>query len=178
MSWFDRLRNKDAVNYNEDSEEDLEEGLVFDSPLTSPTRPCQTRAGSPQILAHPTLGDNVDEDLDQVRQTLRNIGHTPLFRGDPEGQEALDKTDLAKTDLDESDEISEEIKESGVVTGAAGGDCQVQDQPVRMVNYDQQNEDDDANAFSNARDCKLPFNVHDIKRGGTQNNFKWDYAIS
>ena len=32
-----------------------------------------------------------------------------------------------------------------------------------MVNFDQQNEDDDANAFSNARDCKIPFNAHDIK---------------
>ena len=46
-----------------------------------------TRAGSPQLLAVPQLSDNVDEDLDQVRQTLLNIGHTRLFRvrEDPEG---------------------------------------------------------------------------------------------
>ena len=30
-------------------------------------------------------------------------------------------------------------------------------QPAIMVNYDQQNEDDLEGAFSNARDCKLPF---------------------
>ena len=32
-----------------------------------------------------------------------------------------------------------------------------------MVNYDKQNEDDDPGAIQNARDCKLPFNKHDIK---------------
>ena len=102
MSWFDRLRSQATVNYNEDSEEseeDLEEGLNFDSPLASPSRPVQSREGSPQELAHPTLNDNVDEELAQVSQTLLNIGHTPLFRGQnightqrlrgvPEGEEA------------------------------------------------------------------------------------------
>jgi hypothetical protein len=54
MSWFNRLRNPPAVNYNEESEEeDLEEGLNFDSPLTSPPRPVHSREGSPQPLAHP-----------------------------------------------------------------------------------------------------------------------------
>ena len=32
-----------------------------------------------------------------------------------------------------------------------------------MVNYDQQNEADDAGAISNARDVKLPFNKSDVK---------------
>ena len=31
------------------------------------------------------------------------------------------------------------------------------------VNYDQQNTDDGENAFANARDCRLPFNKHDVK---------------
>ena len=31
------------------------------------------------------------------------------------------------------------------------------------VNYDQQNTDDAEGAFANARDCKLPFNKHDVK---------------
>ena len=148
-------RDVAPVNYNKDkSEEDLEEGFNFDSPLTSPRRPVHTREGSPQELAYPTLNDNVDEELDQVRQTLQNIGHTPLFRGDPEGEEALDDTD----------QVSEEVEESGLVAVQAdGGDCQVLDQPVRIVNYDQENADDDAGAIANARDVKLPFNKHDIK---------------
>ena len=32
-----------------------------------------------------------------------------------------------------------------------------------MVNYDQQNENDDEGAIQNARDVKLPFNKHDVK---------------
>ena len=61
-------------NYNEESSEEEE------SPLQSPARPPVSRAGSPQPLAVPTLCDNVDEDLHSVSQTLKNIGHTPLFR--------------------------------------------------------------------------------------------------
>ena len=42
---------------------------------------------------------------------------------------------------------------------------QRQEQPAAMpnVNYDQQNLDDDEGAYQNARDCKLPFNKHDVK---------------
>ena len=79
-------RDIPQVDYNESSEESEEEeferGLNFSSPLTSPKRPLQSRAGSPVLLAHPTLNDNVDDDLNKVRQTLQNIGHTPLFRND------------------------------------------------------------------------------------------------
>ena len=46
----------------------------------SPARPPVSRAGSPPLLAVPQLNDNVDEDLERVSQTLRNVGHTPLFR--------------------------------------------------------------------------------------------------
>ena len=84
-------RELPRVNYNESSEEEEN----FDSPLVSPERPPVSRAGSPQPLAIPTLGDNVDEELEAVSQTLRNVGHTHTFRGthphtpgdrpDPEG---------------------------------------------------------------------------------------------
>ena len=43
-----------TVNYEEVSEEeDLEEGLVFDSPLTSPKRPHQSASVSPRVLLQP-----------------------------------------------------------------------------------------------------------------------------
>ena len=64
------------MNHNESSEEE-----DFNSPLVSPSRPPVTRAGSPVELAIPTLNDNVDEDLEAVRQTLNNVGHTHSFRG-------------------------------------------------------------------------------------------------
>ena len=68
-------RDLPQVNYNEQSSED-----DYDSPLVSPSRPVQTRAGSPVELAVPTLADNVDEDLEQVRRVLQNVGHTHTFR--------------------------------------------------------------------------------------------------
>ena len=40
---------------------------------------------------------------------------------------------------------------------------QQQLQNNRMVNYDQQNENDEDGAIQNARDVKLPFNKHDVK---------------
>ena len=133
----------------------MEEVLVFDSPLTSPNRPVATRAGSPQDLAYPTLGDNVDEDLDQVRQTLQNIGHTPLFRGDPEGQEALNKKDLA--------EEAEVVK--GHVVGLphcdSDGDAD-EDAEAIMVDFDQEDAEDSATAMDNLRSVQCPFNKGDI----------------
>ena len=82
--WSGRSRRElPQVNYNESSDEE-----DFNSPLASPSRPPVTRAGSPVELAIPTLNDNVDEDLEAVRQTLNNVGHTHTFRGtrpDPEG---------------------------------------------------------------------------------------------
>ena len=74
-NYFRPRRDIPRVNYNESSEEDEE-------PFVSPQRPFPTREGSPVELAVPTLNDNVDEELDQVRQALVNVGHTPLFRPD------------------------------------------------------------------------------------------------
>ena len=89
-NYFNRpRRNVPTPNYIESSEDE------YDSPLVSPARPPPTRAGSPVELAVPTLQDNVDEELEAVRQTLTNVGHSHTFRGtrpapgarpDPEGQ--------------------------------------------------------------------------------------------
>ena len=77
--------------------------LDFDSPLTSPQRPVHSRQESPQELAYPTLSDNVDEELDQVRQTLQNIGHTPLFREDPETFQNIGHNPLVREDPEGED---------------------------------------------------------------------------
>ena len=95
--WSGRSRRDvPQVNYNESSSEDED----YNSPLVSPARPPPTRAGSPVELAVPTLNDNVDEELESVRQTLSNVGHTHTFRGtrpevrpDPEGGEASQEGD-------------------------------------------------------------------------------------
>ena len=73
-NWSKPARDIPKVNYNEDSSSEDE------LPFISPKRPSVTRAGSPPILATPQLQDNVDEDLEQVSQTLKNIGHTKLFK--------------------------------------------------------------------------------------------------
>ena len=74
--WSGRSRRDiPQVNYNESSEDE------YDSPLVSPQRPPPTRAASPVELAIPTLGDNVDEELETVSQVLSNVGHTHTFRG-------------------------------------------------------------------------------------------------
>ena len=96
-NYFRPRRDLPQVNYNESSDEE--------DPFLSPERPVNTRAGSPVELAVPTLNDNVDEELDQVRQTLQNVGHTPLFR----------------QDSPETVELEEEEVVSGLVfQGAAG----------------------------------------------------------
>ena len=89
--WNGRARRDvPQVNYNKSSEDEEE----YNSPLVSPSRPPPTRAGSPVDLALPTLSDNVDEELNLVSNTLRNVGHSHTFRGtrpevrpEPEGVE-------------------------------------------------------------------------------------------
>ena len=52
-----------------------------------------------------------------------------------------------------------------VLEGNGGDDEDIEDDGAgaAMANYDQQNEEDDANAYSNARDVRIPFNKEDIK---------------
>ena len=135
-------RSLPQVNYKEQSSDEDEENPEN---FVSPGRPPVTRAGSPVELAIPHLNDNVDEDLERVSQTLRNVGHTRLFR--PQFEEG-----------------DEESVISGHIVGApVGGKVEADPPVVRMVNYDQQNEEDDAGAISNARDVRIPFNKNDIK---------------
>ena len=127
-------RNLPAVDYNEDSSDE-------DLPFVSPKRPSVTRAGSPQPLAVPQLCDNVDEDLEKVSQTLKNIGHTKLFK--PSSSE-------------------EEVVEGHVVGFPANKTVKAGPPVVIMVDFDQQNEDDSATAMDNLRSVQCPYNKGDI----------------
>ena len=96
------------MNYNESSDED---------DFRSPSRPPVSRSGSPVELAIPQLNDNVDEELEQVKQVLQNVGNTPLFRtgGGKEKEEDLD-----------------EVIDEGLVVGAPDNHKVEQDNPAIM----------------------------------------------
>ena len=102
---------------DETNDEDFEQGLAFDSPLQSPVRPVPTRAGSPQLLAHPTLNDNVDEVLEDVTWKLHD--HQQLNEEVEELTDLLvDANTKVGVDTDNgSDGIGEVVEESGVVFG-------------------------------------------------------------
>ena len=157
--WLRSRRDLPQVN---DSSED-----EYDSPLVSPQRPPPTRAGSPALLAVPTLNDNVDEDLEAVAQTLNNVGHNHTFRGtrpevsgdrpDPEGGEQP---------VQEVHPLgSEEVINEGFINQNPAAELGENPpaNPAIMTNFDVENGDDDAGAIANARDVKLPFNKNDIK---------------
>ena len=146
MSWVNRLRNSlPTPNYAETDteEEDLEEGLVFDSPLTSPGRPAQSPSVSPRNLLQPDP---------------------------PEGQDLEDQINKKLSDLtvDEDEEVI-----AGQVTGVGDSevcaDNEDQDngiaQPVIMAAFEDINEEDDAKALSEAlRNLKgLEFDQNDVK---------------
>ena len=140
FGWGKPSRNLPAVDYTEDTSSD------DDLPFVSPKRPSVTRAGSPQLLAVPQLSDNVDEDLEQVSQTLRNIGHTKLFR------------QIKNT------ESEEEVIE-GHIVGLSTNTKVKAGPPTQdnvMVDFDQENVDDSATAMDNLRSVQCPFNKADI----------------
>ena len=137
--WGSRRPRRDLpeVNYNEDSEEE--------SPLTSPARPPVSRAGSPPLLAVPQLNDNVDEELEQVKRTLQNIGHTPLFR---------------------KPEVKEEVEEGGFVAGGpTGAEVKADNMPdpPAAVRYDQAGGEDDGDVYKKLSTLRTLFTKADAK---------------
>ena len=171
-------RDLPPVNYSENSdseEEDFEAGLAFASPLQSPRRPLPTREGSPtrQVEGGPTLADNVDDDLEELQYKLHDIA---VVREEVEEiTDLLNEVDT-RIEVNQSQSVgnsSSPVEEVGQVISESGLIFQqpqeenLQVPPVNqdaiMVNYDMQNEDDDAGAINNARDVKLPFNKHDIR---------------
>ena len=156
MSWFGYLNNQTdgassrprrvlpPVNYIEDSEEeDLESGLNFDSPLTSPRRPHQSPSVSPRALLQPDPPPT-EEVLEKVQDKLA----------------AFPEEVVVKT---------EEVVVEGHVVGhptAEKGVENVDDEilePVIMVDFDQENGEDSNTAMDNLRTVLCPFNKGDIE---------------
>ena len=120
-------RSQPRPNYVELSdEEDLESGLNFDSPLTSPGRPAQSPSVSPRALLIPDPLDT-SEVLDQVQEKLSNL---------PEGV------------------IKVEVVEEGHVTGLPEVEVQVENAAampdndvVDPVDFEDENVADDAKSL-------------------------------
>ena len=172
------------MNYaeNSSSEEDYEEGLVFDSPLrspvnplTSPQRPVVSREASPQPLAHPTLADNVDDILEEVQYKLHDIA---VVR--EEIEEVTDLLETADTKVGEdqkaSDEVEVVVEESGYIVGQAqtetcqgppdnsedGEDSEDEDAEM-VVNFDVEDKEDGEKSADQARSIKIEFDATDIR---------------
>ena len=60
---------------------------------------------------------------------------------------------------------AEVVVNEDIVVGEVGESnlAEVPPPNVNMANYDETNEEDEAGAYSNARDIKIPFNKNDIK---------------
>ena len=140
------------VNYVEQSdEEDLESGLQFDSPLTSPGRPAQSPSISPRALLIPD---------------------PPLI------EEVLEAVEKKLSSLPENDD--EPVVDTGVVVGAGSVDngaadvaeeeqVAVPEQPapaavVMATPFDVSTaEEDDADIYKKVDAYKYTFNVNDPK---------------
>ena len=161
-------RNIPQVNYNQSSDED-----DFNSPLVSPSRPPPTRSGSPVELAVPTLCDNVDDELEAVSQTLRNVSHTHTFRGtkprpDPEGG----AEDSEEPDSIPAGHTGEEEVVVGHISGG-GNDLKVESNnagimPPQIVNFDDENAQDGDKAIEHTRSLLIEYNANDVRFWFTQ----------
>lgn len=150
MSWFSAYKSSgsgdsgansrpsrglDRVNYNENSEEeDLETGLNFDSPLTSPGRPAQSPSVSPRALLIPDP-PLTEEVLQEVQNKLADLPEEVVVEGHVVGHPTA-------------------------VKGVENVDDDLE--PAVMANFDEENGDDSATAMENLRSVQCPFNKGDI----------------
>ena len=169
--WSGRSRRDlPQVNYNESSDED-----DYNSPLVSPSRPPVSRAGSPVTLAVPTLSDNVDEELEAVSRTLRNVGHSHTFRGthpvpgarpDPEGGGAQTPSESNEPDLTEEVVEGHVVGEGSSPKDEAGDDGSDGSESGNMpdeVDIAVENGQDGEKAQDLARSIKVEFDPQDIR---------------
>ena len=148
--WGWPKRDIPKVNYRENSDSGSENSE--DELFVSPRRPVVSRAGSPTVLAVPQLNDNVDEDLNEVSKTLKNIGHTELFRR----------------------KYSRDIKAEEVVEGVVIGDSTgakvkagnpaLEDMPDDdvQVDFEVENGQDSDKAVEYTRTLKMEFAKEDV----------------
>ena len=134
-----RRNNRPPVNYAELSEEeDLESGLNFDSPLTSPGRPAQSPSVSPRALLIPDP-PTTEEVLVKVNEKLSDFPVEEIVEtGLVSGEKAPVEVDQPPSDSDNEEEED------------------------AMADFDQQNEDDSATAMDNLRTVVCPYNKEDI----------------
>ena len=122
-------RNLPQPNYVELSEEeDLEEGLVFDSPLTSPGRPHQSASVSPKVLLQPDP-PTTEELLTGVNKKITNL---------PE--EVVVKEEIVVEDLVVGDPTTSEVEVEN----------QIADMPDAIVPFETENGEDEAGALREA----------------------------
>ena len=175
--WPRARRDLPQVNYNEDTDdEEFEDGLNFNSPLQSPAGPVHTRAGSPVLLAHPTLNDNVDDvleevsyalhDHNQVREEVEELTSLLEQTNTRVGSDPLENSEITKSDASES-VIELNLKVSAVddEVGAdnSGDGEESEDEADTMVNYDTEDKEDGDKAQDLARSIKVEFDASDIR---------------
>ena len=151
------------MNYNESSEEDEND---YNSPLVSPSRPPVTRAGSPVELAVPTLSDNVDEELEAVRQTLNNVGHTHTFRGTRPVPGDRPEPEGGDQSQPEAEPLVEEVVTGHLSVGAQPKEvCAGNEQPsdsssedeASMADFEDENGPDGAQVGEHLRQLQVPY---------------------
>ena len=156
-NWGRPRRDIPQVNYAEstsEEEENFADGLVFNSPLTSPQRPLHTREGSPvdTVEGGPTLADNVDDTLEEVQYKLHDIA---VVREEiEEVTDLLEDTDtrVASDKLETSQKVVEDIFEIKV---AGPADTEVCEENIAAVmppatTFETENGEDDDRALSEA----------------------------
>ena len=169
--WGRPRRDIPQVNYEESEEseeENFADGLVFNSPLTSPQRPLHTREGSPvdTVEGGPTLADNVDDTLEEVQFKLHDIA---VVREEiEEVTDLLEDTDtrVAGDKLEVKEEVLEFNFKVQADTEVGEENIAAQDvvEPAIMV-FETENGTDDANALREAlRNLeRLQYDGNDLK---------------
>ena len=181
--WGRRLRDLPPINYNEsESESDLEDDLAlpadafneaFATPNVSPQPPQQpvhTREGSPQLLAHPTLNDNVDDVLEDVQYRLGDIQQ--VLEEVDDLTDLLEDTDFGVDPL-ENQEGAEEVlafnfkvpadKEVEADNNMPENNQPAAPAPPPAVNYDIEDKNDGDKSADQARSIKIEFSASDIR---------------
>ena len=114
----------------------------------------------------------MDSSLNQTLEPENVEDEKRVIKNRPVGRRLAEVTkELAGCKLDgsaivfEDSEEEEVVVEGHILEQAENLKVSANNDPppaATMVNYDRKDEADDANAIQNARDCKMPFNKHDI----------------
>ena len=135
-----RSTRNETVNYNEDSEEeDLETGLNFDSPLTSPGRPAQSPSVSPRALLIPDP-PTTEEVLQGVNSKLGDL---------PTGVEVVEEGLVVGLPDSDKVEVENPLPEEEIMPD--------------VVAFQAEDGQDGEKAMDNLRTVHCPFNKDDVE---------------